>query len=177
MLFPRSGSLWFQSPSIFPTCPNNCLSTGWRWSGIMMRSTRTWWRRRTMRHPGGVGELGIAVLEAPPARLADMRDIAQELARDTGIATMVVKVPGTAAVVSTRYSRADLEKAQQSLVVQPDYGVGGAGFCRQFGPSAAGRVVVGAIAGGGCGRSGGEPHTNQGLYLDNSSKKSCSFKS
>ena len=54
----------------------------------------------------GVGELGIAVLEAPPARLADMRDIAQELARDTGIATMVVKVPGTAAVVSTKYSRA-----------------------------------------------------------------------
>ena len=76
----------------------------------------------------GVGELGIAVLEAPPAQLADMRDIAQELARDTGIATMVVKVPGTAAVVSTRYSRADLEKAQQSLVVQPDYGVGVRGF-------------------------------------------------
>lgn len=76
----------------------------------------------------GVGELGIAVLEAPPARLADMRDIAQELARDTGIATMVVKVPGTAAVVSTRYSRADLEKAQQSLVVQPDYGAGVRGF-------------------------------------------------
>ena len=76
----------------------------------------------------GVGELGIAVLEVPPARLADMRDIAQELARDTGIATMVVKVPGTAAVVSTRYSRADLEKAQQSLVVQPDYGVGVRGF-------------------------------------------------
>lgn len=76
----------------------------------------------------GVGELGIAVLEAPPARLADMRDIAQELAWDTGIATMVVKVPGTAAVVSTKYSRADLEKAQQSLVVQPDYGVGVRGF-------------------------------------------------
>ena len=76
----------------------------------------------------GVGELGIAVLDAPPARLADMRDIAQELARDTGIATVVVKVPGTAAVVSTRYSRADLEKAQQSLVVQPDYVVGGRGF-------------------------------------------------
>ena len=76
----------------------------------------------------GVGELGIAVLEAPPARLADMRDIAQELARDTGIATVVVKVPGTAAVVSTRYSRADLEKAQQSLVVQPGYGVGVRGF-------------------------------------------------
>ena len=76
----------------------------------------------------GVGELGIAVLEAPPARLADMRDIAQELVRDTGIATMVVKVPGTAAVVSTKYSRADLEKAQQSLVVQPDYGVGVRGF-------------------------------------------------
>ena len=76
----------------------------------------------------GVGELGIAVLEAPPARLADMRDIAQELARDTGSATMVVQVPGTAAVVSTRYSRADLEKAQQSLVVQPDYGVGVRGF-------------------------------------------------
>ena len=76
----------------------------------------------------GVGELGIAVLEAPPARLADMRDIAQELARDTGIATMVVKVPGTAAVVSTKYPRADLEKAQQSLVVQPDYGVGVRGF-------------------------------------------------
>ena len=76
----------------------------------------------------GVGELGIAVLEGPPARLADMRDIAQELARDTGIATMVVKVPGTAAVVSTKYSRADLEKAQQSLVVQPDYGVGVRGF-------------------------------------------------
>lgn len=76
----------------------------------------------------GVGEVGIAVLEAPPARLADMRDIAQELVRDTGIATMVVKVPGTAAVVSTKYSRADLEKAQQSLVVQPDYGVGVRGF-------------------------------------------------
>ena len=60
--------------------------------------------------------------------VGDMRDIAQELARDTGIATMVVKVPGTAAVVSTKYSRADLEKAQQSLVVQPDYGVGVRGF-------------------------------------------------
>ena len=72
--------------------------------------------------------MGIAVLEAPPARLADMRDIAQELARDTGIATMVVKVPRTAAVVSTKYSRADLEKAQQSLVVQLDYGVGVRGF-------------------------------------------------
>ena len=31
-------------------------------------------------------------------------------------------------MVSTRYSRADLEKAQQSLVVQPDYGVGVRGF-------------------------------------------------
>ena len=77
----------------------------------------------------GVGELGIAVLEAPPAQLADMRDIAQELARDTGIATMVVKVPGTAAVVSTRYSRADLEKAQQYTGGdRPDYGVGVRGF-------------------------------------------------
>ena len=37
-------------------------------------------------------------------------------------------MPGTAAVVSTKYSRADLEKAQQSLVVQPDYGVGVRGF-------------------------------------------------
>ena len=90
----------------------------------------------------GVGELGIAVLEAPPARLADMRDIAQELARDTGIATMVVKVPGTAAVVSTRYSRADLEKAQQSLVVQPDYGVG----VRGFGDSLAHPLPVGLLS-------------------------------
>ena len=90
----------------------------------------------------GVGELGIAVLEAPPARLADMRDIAQELARDTGIATMVVKVPGTAAVVSTKYSRADLEKAQQSLVVQPDYGVG----VRGFADSLANPLPVGVLA-------------------------------
>lgn len=90
----------------------------------------------------GVGELGIAVLDAPPARLADIRDIAQELARDTGIATVVVKVPGTAAVVSTRYSRADLEKAQQSLVVQPDYGVG----VRSFADSLAHPLPVGLLS-------------------------------
>ncbi|MDO4631921.1 MAG: hypothetical protein Q4A82_06530 [Corynebacterium sp.] len=75
-----------------------------------------------------IGTLGIAVLEAPPAQLADMRDIAQELAASTDIDTVIVKVPGTAAVVSNTYSWAQLEKAQQALVVQPDYGAGVRGF-------------------------------------------------
>ena len=125
MLFPRSGSLWFQN--LFD------LSEQLLVDGVALERESDALHRdlvaaRDYAASRGVGELGIAVLEAPPARLADMRDIAQELARDTGIATMVVKVPGTAAVVSTKYSRADLEKAQQSLVVQPDYGVGVRGF-------------------------------------------------
>lgn len=69
----------------------------------------------------GFGSLGIAVLDQDPAVTADLRDIAQVLRTDTALDTVIVRSPGSGAIVSTTHSRADIESAQWNFLANPDY--------------------------------------------------------
>ncbi|WP_034649718.1 DUF6676 family protein [Corynebacterium vitaeruminis] len=69
----------------------------------------------------GFGSLGVAVLDQDPAVTADLRDIAQVLRSDTALDTVIVRSPGSGAIVSTTHSRAEIESAQWDFLANPDY--------------------------------------------------------
>lgn len=58
---------------------------------------------------------GIAVVDVYPQRLADARDIAQELQDATGLDTVVVQTVRNVSAVSDTYSRAALESVQADI--------------------------------------------------------------
>lgn len=58
---------------------------------------------------------GIAVVDVHPQRLADARDIAQELQDATGLDTVIVQTTRSVSAVSDTYSRAAIESAQTAL--------------------------------------------------------------
>lgn len=58
---------------------------------------------------------GIAVVDVYPQRLADARDIAQELQDATGLDTVIVQTTRNVSAVSDTYSRAAIESAQTAL--------------------------------------------------------------
>ena len=58
---------------------------------------------------------GIAVVDVHPQRLADARDIAQELQDATGLDTVIVQTTRNVSAVSDTYSRAVIESAQTAL--------------------------------------------------------------
>lgn len=58
---------------------------------------------------------GIAVVDVYPTRLADARDIAQELQDATGLDTVVVQTVRNASAVSDTYSRAAIEATQGDI--------------------------------------------------------------
>ena len=61
------------------------------------------------------GSHGIAVVDVYPQRLADARDIAQELQDATGLDTVVVQTVRNVSAVSDTYSRAALESVQADI--------------------------------------------------------------
>ncbi|MDO4908508.1 MAG: hypothetical protein Q3962_01475 [Corynebacterium sp.] len=63
----------------------------------------------------------LVVLDETPAQTADLRDIAQTLMEKTGSETVVVRAPGSGALVSTHYSRANLEYGQAAFLADGDY--------------------------------------------------------
>lgn len=58
---------------------------------------------------------GIAVVDVYPQRLADARDMAQELQDTTGLDTVIVQTTRNVSAVSDSYSRAALESAQGQI--------------------------------------------------------------
>ena len=58
---------------------------------------------------------GIAVVDVYPQRLADARDIAQELQDATGLDTVIVQTTRNVSAVSDTYSRAAIESTQTAL--------------------------------------------------------------
>lgn len=58
---------------------------------------------------------GIAVVDVYPTRLADARDIAQELQDATGLDTVVVQTVRNVSAVSDTYSRAAIEATQGDM--------------------------------------------------------------
>jgi hypothetical protein len=69
-----------------------------------------------------------AVLVAGPGRPAHMRDVGQAVLDNTDFSTVIVRGPGTGAVVSEEHSRATIETSQSNLLAEPDYVVGVAEF-------------------------------------------------
>lgn len=68
--------------------------------------------------------MGVVVVERTPDRLADLRDIAQDLVLATDYDTVIVRSPGGAGVVSEHLTRAEIEAGQRAMLSQPDYGEG-----------------------------------------------------
>lgn len=72
----------------------------------------------------GMGDVGVVVIDHVPIHYADMRDIAQELALRAELDTVILRAPGSGAIVSTHYSRAEIEAAQGAFFSEPNYGLG-----------------------------------------------------
>lgn len=70
------------------------------------------------------GNFGIALIDTPYDKAADLRDVAQELQLRTGVETVIVRTPQGGAAVSDSYSRADLEAAESAFAgVSTDVGL------------------------------------------------------
>ena len=67
---------------------------------------------------------GVVVLEHTPPHIPNVRDLAQDLANETGIDTVIVRTPDVAIAVSSSLTRAQVEQGERARVAQPDYGDG-----------------------------------------------------
>ena len=63
----------------------------------------------------GGADFGLALIDVPVGKAADLRDVAQELQLNTEIETIVVRTPTAGAAVSEFYSRAELEAAESAF--------------------------------------------------------------
>lgn len=69
-------------------------------------------------------DTGMVVLDSTPQHVPELRDLAQDLARDTGLNTVVVRTPHVAIGVSDSMTRAEVEEGQRAMVAQLDPAVG-----------------------------------------------------
>lgn len=67
------------------------------------------------------GSAGIVLLDHAPERSADQRDIAQDLLNLTNLDTVIVRSPGSGAIVSDVHTRAEIESAQWHFLGNSDY--------------------------------------------------------
>ena len=67
---------------------------------------------------------GLIVLEQTPPVIADLRDLAQDAAAETGLDTVLVRTPHVAVGVSDSLTRAQVERGERAMVAEPDYAVG-----------------------------------------------------
>lgn len=64
---------------------------------------------------------GMIVLEQTPPVIADLRDLAQDAAAETGLDTVLVRTPQVAVGVSDSLNRAQVERGERAMVAEPDY--------------------------------------------------------
>lgn len=69
---------------------------------------------------GDFGSVGFVILDRTPQQTADLRDIAQDVLLATDVDTVVVRAPGSGAIVSDVHSRSAIESAQYSFLGDPD---------------------------------------------------------
>ena len=72
----------------------------------------------------GFDPVGIIVLEQTPPVVADLRDLAQDAAAETGLDTVLVRTPHAAIGVSDSLTRAQVERGERAMVAQRDYPAG-----------------------------------------------------
>ena len=92
------------------------------------------------------GPMGVVVLEHTPEHLADLRDIAQDIANASGYATVIVRTPHATLGVSDTLTRAQIERGQVAMVAQPDYPEGLRAFVSAAEDFAVNWVLVSAVA-------------------------------
>lgn len=68
--------------------------------------------------------VAVVVLEHTPPHIPDLRDIAQDIAIESGYDTVLVRTPSAAVGVSDSLTRAQIEQGQRAMVAQPDYVAG-----------------------------------------------------
>lgn len=94
--------------------------------------------------PTAAGRTGVVVLEQTGQPPAQLRDLAQDVQAMTDLDTVIVRTPTSTAAVSDTLTRAQVEKGQFALIVEPDYADG----VRAFGAQAESFAVPwGVIAG------------------------------
>lgn len=86
---------------------------------------------------------GIVLLDHTPEHVPQLRDVAQDLANETGLDTVIVRTPHVAIGVSDALTRAEVEEGQRAMVAQPDPVAGLADF---YAASGAFTVPWGAFA-------------------------------
>ena len=67
---------------------------------------------------------GMIVLEQTPPVIADLRDLAQDAAAETGLDTVLVRTPQVAVGVSDSLNRAQVERGERAMAAEPDYVAG-----------------------------------------------------
>ena len=70
------------------------------------------------------GPAGMIVLEQTPPVIADLRDLAQDTAAETGLDTVLVRTPHVTVGVSDSLTRAQVERGERAMVAEPDYVAG-----------------------------------------------------
>lgn len=70
------------------------------------------------------GPAGMIVLEQTPPVIADLRDLAQDAAAETGLDTVLVRTPQVAVGVSDSLNRAQVECGERAMAAEPDYVAG-----------------------------------------------------
>ena len=68
--------------------------------------------------------VGMIVLEHTPPVIADLRDLAQDAAAETGLDTVLVRTPHVAVGVSDSLTRAQVERGERTMGAEPDYVAG-----------------------------------------------------
>ncbi|MEH0146137.1 DUF6676 family protein [Corynebacterium sp. Q4381] len=86
---------------------------------------------------------GIVLLDHTPEHVPQLRDLAQDLANETGLDTVIVRTPHVAIGVSDTLSRAEVEEGQRAMAAQQDPVAGLADF---YAASSAFSVPWGAFA-------------------------------
>lgn len=93
----------------------------------------------------GFGSLGVVVLDFDTAHAPDVRDVAQDLLLASDLETVIVRTPGSGAIVSEVHTRADIESAQYRFLGNPDIVGGVFGFIDDVNATSISWISVAAV--------------------------------
>ncbi|WP_085957994.1 DUF6676 family protein [Corynebacterium fournieri] len=71
-----------------------------------------------------IDPVGVVVLEQTPPVIADLRDLAQDVADGADLDTVLVRTPNVAVGVSDSLTRAQVERGERAMAAEPDYPAG-----------------------------------------------------
>lgn len=94
----------------------------------------------------GTEQVGVVVLGHTPAPAPDIRDVAQDLQRATGLDTVLVRTPDVVIGVSEKFTRAQVEIGERAMASQHDYASGVATFLRAAGDFEPAWLPLGLLA-------------------------------